>query len=273
MLSLFSKVATTNNYEVYFTGFGSLQKLNGYITKKNPRVNNYFITRELGLLCNRAGSPGTSFATAQIEGDRMGITEKFAHSRIYTDTSLTFYVDSDYRVVEFFETWQEFIANGSGVTDGVDPRERAYYHRMHYPSEYKVQTMKILKFNKDHFRSVQYTFLNAFPVNVTSMPVSYGNARLMECTVTFAYDRYFFGDITSLTPTSRVSPATGPAAPGNEETRDNYTGAGGFTTPDLKGPSFSEASFNMDLDINYNLDVGPLFNPFTDATSEPSAEE
>ena len=50
----------------------------------------------------------TSFATAQIEGNRMGIVEKFAHTRVYTDSTFTFYVDSDYRALEFFELWHEF---------------------------------------------------------------------------------------------------------------------------------------------------------------------
>ena len=196
--SLFQKVATTNHYEVFFSGFGSMRKLRGYITSRSPRVSNSFISRDLGLLCNSAELPATTMATAQIEGNRMGIVEKFAHSRVYTDSSFTFYVDSDYRVLEFFELWQEFIASGSDESDGADKSHLAYYHRMQYPQEYKVDTIKIQKFNKDHFRSVQYTFLNAFPVAVSSMPVSYDGNSVLECQVTFSYDRYFFGPLQSL---------------------------------------------------------------------------
>ena len=196
--SLFQKVATTNHYEVFFSGFGSMRKLRGYITSKAPRVSNFFISRDLGLLCNNAELPATTMATAQIEGNRMGIVEKFAHSRVYTDTTLTFYVDSDYKVLEFFELWHEFIASGSDESDGADKSHLAYYHRMQYPQEYKVDTIRIQKFNKDHFRSVEYTFLNAFPVAVSSMPVSYDGNSVLECQVTFAYDRYFFGPMRSL---------------------------------------------------------------------------
>ena len=196
--SLFQKVATTNHYEVFFSGFGSMRKLRGYITSRSPRVSNSFISRDLGLLCNSAELPATTMATAQIEGNRMGIVEKFAHSRVYTDSSFTFYVDSDYRVLEFFELWQEFIASGSDESDGADKSHLAYYHRMQYPQEYKVDTIKIQKFNKDHFRSVQYTFLNAFPVAVSAMPVSYDGNSVLECQVTFSYDRYFFGPLQSL---------------------------------------------------------------------------
>ncbi len=196
--SLFQKVATTNHYEVFFSGFGSMRKLRGYITSRSPRVSNSFISRDLGLLCNSAELPATTMATSQIEGNRMGIVEKFAHSRVYTDSSFTFYVDSDYKVLEFFELWQEFIASGSDESDGADKSHLAYYHRMQYPQEYKVDTIKIQKFNKDHFRSVQYTFLNAFPVAVSAMPVSYDGNSVLECQVTFSYDRYFFGPMQSL---------------------------------------------------------------------------
>tara|TARA_E500000331_G_scaffold197654_1_gene189916 strand:- start:721 stop:1566 length:846 start_codon:yes stop_codon:yes gene_type:complete len=195
--SLFQKVATTNHYEVFFSGFGGMQKLRGYIQSKSPRVTSFFINRDLGLLCNSAELPATTMATSQIEGHRMGIVEKFAHSRVYTDSSFTFYVDSDYRVLEFFELWQEFIASGSD-SDGADRTHVAYYHRMQYPEEYKVDQIKIQKFNKDHFRSVEYTFLNAFPVAVSAMPVSYDGNSVLECQVTIAYDRYYFGKIGSL---------------------------------------------------------------------------
>tara|TARA_B100000902_G_scaffold190411_1_gene182051 strand:- start:713 stop:1570 length:858 start_codon:yes stop_codon:yes gene_type:complete len=199
--SLFQKVATTNHYEVFFNGFGSMKRLRGYITSKSPRVSNFFISRDLGLLCNSAELPATSFATSQVEGQRMGIVEKMAHTRVFTDATFTFYVDSDYRALEFFELWHEFIASGSHYgsnSDQIDRTHIAYYHRMQYPEEYKVDTIRIQKFNKDHFRSVEYTFLNAFPVAVSSMPVSYDGNNVLECQVTFTYDRYFFGPINSL---------------------------------------------------------------------------
>jgi len=227
--SLFQKVATTNHYEVFFNGFASLQSLRGHITTNAPLVSNFFISRDLGLLCNSAELPGTSMATAQIDGNRMGIVEKFAHTRVYTDTTLTFYVDSDYRVVQFFELWHDFIASGSGVSKD----QKAYYNRMRYPDEYKVSTMRIQKFNKDHFRNVEYTFLNAFPVNVSSMPVSYDGANVLELQVTFAYDRYYFGKLTSLKNTGKDLQDNGgaveirtPEAVGNGQFKDNIWAKG-----------------------------------------------
>ena len=168
------------------------------MTNRQPRLTNYFIGRDLGLLCNSAELPATSFATAQIEGNRMGVIEKMAHTRIFTDTTMTFYVDSDYRSLEFFELWHDFIASGSDNDSGNARQNVNYYNRMKYPKDYKVDTIRIQKFNKDHFRNVEYTFLNAFPINVSSIPVSYAEAQVLEVQVTFAFDRYYFGAISSL---------------------------------------------------------------------------
>ena len=100
---------------------------------------------------------------------------------------------------------------------------------MKYPNEYKVDTIRIQKFNKDHFRNIEYTFLNAFPTNISSMPVSYAGNRVLECQVTFTFDRYFFGKIGSLKNTGTDLQKDGgavmvdtPVAVGNEALSDNF---------------------------------------------------
>ena len=35
-----------------------------------------------------------------------------------------------------------------------------------------------------------YTFINAFPLSIASMPVSYESSSLLKCTVSFTYSRY-----------------------------------------------------------------------------------
>jgi hypothetical protein len=192
ILPLFTKVATTNHFELFFQSLP--EKLLRYIQSKEPLISRYFIFRELGLLCKGADLPGTAFATAQVNGNYMGITQKYAHTRIYTDSSFTFIVDKDYRVISFFELWQEFISSASNI----NASNNAYYIRMEYPSEYKCDTIRLQKFDKDHFRNIEYTFINAFPVNITPAAVSYENNNVLEITVTFAYDRYFYGKINSL---------------------------------------------------------------------------
>lgn len=187
---MFTKVATTSHYELSFPAL-PWQLLTYIKLKSDDTIDNAFVFRDLGLLCKGAALPGTAYATAQVNGNYMGINQKYAHTRIYTDTSFTFIVDDDYRVIRFFELWQEFISSGSPT----NRNRKAYYHRMQYPSEYKCDTLNLKKFDKNHGNSVEYTFLNSFPVNITPASVSYDTPQVLEISVSFAYDRYFFGNL------------------------------------------------------------------------------
>lgn len=189
---LFQEVATTSHYEVFFQSLPA--KLIRFIKDRDDEVDNKFIFRDLGLLCKTASLPGTSFATAQVSGHAMGIVQKYAHTRIYPDFTMTFIVDDKYRVVRFFELWQEFISSGGQE----NPTRRAYYHRMEYPVDYKCETLRIQKFDKDHDHDVEYTYINAFPRSLAPITVSYDQSRLLELSVTFTYDRHFFGGIDRL---------------------------------------------------------------------------
>jgi hypothetical protein len=148
-----------------------------------------FVTDKLGFLCAEATLPVTSFATGEVKGDFMGVPQEFAHTRLYADMDLTFYVDSDYRMLRFFEGWMDFISGASEVSASTVLDTNAY-RRFKYPEEYKIQKMEILKFEKDHKRILSYKFVNAFPKGLVSIPVSYGSAELLKITTTFNYDRY-----------------------------------------------------------------------------------
>jgi hypothetical protein len=190
--SLFTNVATTNHFEFQLLAFPT--GLLNYVQAKEPLLSRYFLTRELNLLCKGAELPGAAFATAQIKGNYMGIVQKYAHTRVFTDSSFTFIVDKNYLVLKFFQLWQEFIASGGEVSQD----KRAYYSRMLFPDNYKCSQMGVSKFDKDHFQKIDYTFINAFPVNIVPSAVDYGTNRVLEITVTFSYDRYVLGSIGSL---------------------------------------------------------------------------
>ena len=55
-----------------------------------------FLSERSGILCSDASLPTTSYATAEVKDNFMGIPQQFAHTRIYTDIDFTFYVDEDY---------------------------------------------------------------------------------------------------------------------------------------------------------------------------------
>ena len=183
----FGSLSLNNQYQVHFAGF------NGNVIrylKFNRRMNNAqdFISREAGLLCSDASLPTTTYATAEVKDNFMGIPQQFAHTRIYTDIDFTFYVDEDYTLLKTFEGWMEYIA--SGANSLMQQQTKSYYRRMRYPDSYKCNTLYINKFEKNYKRTLRYRFVNVFPKSIDAVPVSYGSADILKVSVNFNYDRY-----------------------------------------------------------------------------------
>ena len=194
---ILTNVAQTSHYKVFFDGLSP--DLFRFIVTKG--VNKRFIIENAGLLCSQASIPGSSLGTTAIFGNFTGVQEKFAHSRIFTELTLEFYVDKDYKMIKLFEHWIDYIASGSEKNGSVDKRDLGYFYRMRYPrgdSGYKCDKTKIVKFNIDYRSEIEYTFFGLFPINFSSTPVQYGSSDVLRASVTFSYERYIAGKQTSL---------------------------------------------------------------------------
>ncbi len=151
----------------------------------------------LNLMCSEASLPGSSLATTEIQNSYHGVTERHAYRRIYDDRiDLTFYVDADnYLPIKFFENWISFIV---GETDRNDLMQTNYFYRSKYPDEYIAnQGLKVRKFERDYGRAFEYEFVRAYPLAITSMPVTYEGSSLLTCNVSMTYIRYIARPITT----------------------------------------------------------------------------
>ncbi len=145
------------------------------------------------LSCSEASLPGSSLTTNEINNDYTGVTERHAYRRLYDDRAdFTFYVDSNYYIIDYFENWIAFI---SGENDLGGQVGRTFNYRVKFPDDYKTDSLYIAKFEKNHIRNdkgkaLVYKFINAFPISINSMPISYDTSQLLKCTVSFTYSRY-----------------------------------------------------------------------------------
>ena len=162
-------------------------------------MDSRFLGENIGLLACRANLPGSSFATADVVGNYMGVSEKFAHTRQFIQMDMDFYVDTDYRSLKFIEHWMEWIASGSTTgQEGSSPAERGYYFRMRYPNEYKCDYTKITKFDKDYKKYIEYRFIGLFPISLNSTSVSYEGSQILKASCTFNFERYIAGESYSI---------------------------------------------------------------------------
>lgn len=202
---LFNNLAQTNQYQVTFGGLSS--ELQSYLLKRG--VDPLFIGDSVGLLVQSTVLPTTSFATAQVDDSFMGVSEKFAHTRQFSEINMEVYVDKEYKTLKFFEHWMEFIASGTHNPIDVPQQNRKpivplsrknYTYRMQYPNYYKCDRTKIVKFNRDYnsANEIQYTYLGLFPSSMNSVAVNYSQASIMTVSVNFVFDRYYAGNPDSL---------------------------------------------------------------------------
>ena len=169
-------------------------------------IPNYETSQDAYILsCAEASLPGTSLATAELTNDYSGITERHVHRRQYdTTASFTFLVDRHYRQIQLFETWIGYIVNEQ---NSEDPN---YFYRVNFPNSYK-RNIWITKFERDlnnnnPVPNLKYTFINAYPVSIDQMSVTYEGAQVLRCTVNFNFSRY----ITNITNSPQVAyPITG----------------------------------------------------------------
>ena len=185
----FTKLAQTSHYQLIFGGLplGLRQHL-------NVRGLDYrFITETSGLLCSSASLPGALLATSNIIGNYTGVNEKMAHTKGFTDITLEFYVDREYKLLKFFEHYIEFVAGGSRE----DQSKEDYYHQMEYPSDYKSYSTKLIKFDRDYKEEMQYNFYGMYPYQITNIPIKYENSAVLKMNVNFHIDRYSAGRYSS----------------------------------------------------------------------------
>ena len=157
-------------------------------------INDRFISDNVGLLCSDAVLPGSAMAAFNTAGDYQGMVEKFAHTRNFTQVNFDFMVDNQYKSLKFLEHWMEFI---SGRSNG-DPSSDTYFFKMAYPTEYKSNDTRIVKFERNHSQFLEYRFIGLFPLALNSTRVSYQNTQVLKATATFSFDRYICGESSSL---------------------------------------------------------------------------
>ena len=196
---------------------GSLNKILDPILGTDGQEN-------LNISCSETNLPGSSIATFEVKNDYAGVTERYAHRRMYDDRiDFTFYVDSTkYLPIRFFERWMRFVTGETGTrTDGEtrDLTNPGYHYRMNFPESYRCERgLKIVKFERDYKNRLEYEFIGAYPISVSSMPVSYESSSLLKCSVSMTYLRYVMTELAS--PTSKPDTSVPTQKPDQSNTQE-----------------------------------------------------
>ena len=136
--------ATTSFYQVSIQdpkqlnengeSFGNYLRQQGLGNLLNFKYLDKTRREKLQLFCSEATLPGSSLATSNLDNDFTGVSEKYAHRRVFDEEiSLTFYCDAkEYIPIRFFEAWMSYMTN-----DTNDRHSGEFYYRMKFPAKYK----------------------------------------------------------------------------------------------------------------------------------------
>jgi hypothetical protein len=204
------------------------------------------------FMCAEAVLPGATFDVGEESGSRQGIIERFPNRRVYSDFNLTFYVDNEYNIIRLFEEWMNFInpiyrfsTNESSEQQPASPsgqggfEDANNYFRFRYPDQYK-RIISITKFERDFLVNpndpnsptknqnlLTYQFIDAFPTNITALPLSYEGSTITKTTINFSYTRYTTIKNTGVEPspnTPRPTSSANPDKPTPTTTPDQFYG-------------------------------------------------
>lgn len=243
------KPALTSNYIVNITPPTELGFL--YSRASSLKINAGDPKERYDLLsipCAEASLPGSSIATNEIIDDHTGVTDRHAYRRLYDDRiSLTFYVDFEkYYIIKFIESWMSGIVN----EQSADFYQTNYTYRVNFPTTYYANSFTITKFERNFAslsgelgNTLQYDFINVFPISIDSMPLSYDSSQLLKCTASFSYSRYFIGGSQETVPLQSNSNAPAISELSKKTTAADYLNA---TNNRLLNTPTNPAYFNQE---------------------------
>ena len=168
-------VARNNRYIVTITPPSTM-------IQSNPLSNTY--SRDLELACEAASIPQTTIATEEYRS--YDLASKIAGQKTHENFDLTFRMDKDFKVYQFFNLWQTKIYDPSTGNIG-------------YYDDYKGK-VQIRMLDNAGYSRFQITADEAYPVSINAVDLGWASdGEYVKLQVSFAYKKLEFAtDSTSM---------------------------------------------------------------------------
>lgn len=251
-----------------------LAKNNLFVANITPPLSvNLPIKNDLMFLCRSASIPGMDINVVEIKPQGWGKAEKRPTEFSKGGLTLTFMVDSNFAVSQFFHRWIQSIVNYNTLSGDISEDSAG---KLPYEFEYKdnyVGDVEIIVYaeNKDtngYARTYTYKCMNAFPIAIGSIETAWENqAEIMVITVAFAYDSIAVSGMSETVISSRsTSPAIGQTTTGGAL-------GGGISGATSSGPIplINTSSLPQDIQDAVNIVTAPLNSAISSINSVANA--
>ena len=114
----------------------------------------------------------------EIMANWQGQDMKFAAKKTFTDWTLTFNVDLEAQIRQYFEDWTNMIHHTLKETN-----------KFYKPSEYyRDQVLSLLDLNGDFLLDIK--LINAWPKSIGAITLDYSSTDVAQFDVTFGYNQH-----------------------------------------------------------------------------------
>lgn len=156
-----------------------ISRINRYkATVFPPPVLGQGPTEQMVLFCSQALIPGITFSSApqRIAGE----VREFVYERTYDPLSLTFYVDGQMNIHQFFNNWQSAI---------LDPNTRTVGYYEQYVTEIMIEILDV-----EESGPIRTIYIEeAYPKSVQGVALNSSDKGVMTMTASFVYKRMRIG--------------------------------------------------------------------------------
>lgn len=151
---------------------GGLARTNRYVVNiAKPIVMEDYIYRKIMLFCDQIQLPGVNYSTTQNRS--FGEFREIPYEKLFGDVNLSFYVDKDMHVKDFFDRWINRIQDG-------ETRLFNYYNQYTTTTSIDVQDTM----NDSTYRVTLY---ECYPKTLSPIQMDYASKDIMKLQVTLQY--------------------------------------------------------------------------------------
>ena len=144
----------------------------------------------LPFLCYKVNLPGISLNNRDVLPNGFGVSTKMPYSQNFGPLMPSFFVDQNMTAYNFFTKWMQSIVNFGGVeaTNAPSTVNGAQMFDVSYKDDYAT-TIDIYVYNNTSEVLIEYKFINAFPVAMGDVDLSWEfNNEIMTMPITLNYD-------------------------------------------------------------------------------------
>lgn len=149
---------------------------------------------KIALFCDKTEIPGVNLDS--VANRSYGETREVVYDKKYDQLQMSFYVDNNFIVKQFFDSWIDCI---------FDPKTRHLGYYRSYITQFRI----LVQDSEDKDRYV-VTLHEVYPKTIAPIQLSYDSKDIIRLNVTFTYkyatyERYGYVNNVSLSPVDRLN--------------------------------------------------------------------